>query len=348
MNPNKQILVLGAGGHGTISLTELFQSKVFSFDVVFHTADWGGSQGLWGRLLKLGDYFLDRTLNEKSNTFLPFGDPNKLINYYAQQKFADLDFFDLRSSDFKIVEEKSKVFLDLIRSTDGFKKEFLNYLKIAFDYYIINRKKLGFKKELCVGYLFHAFLLKKTASVLGWNKALQELEIIPKNLTLGFCSDSRTIMVAKDISLVKLIGEDKVDHHDNPILPDSVHLSDPLTKKSISEPAELFAKIQSADLIILPTGSITNWVCVLNIPGVVELLKTKKVIWITNPYKSRNELDNLDYFNYFQTLGITPIILKSRKDSKLVSKFVLTLNKKGRYEPGDIKKEVEKILDVVE
>jgi hypothetical protein len=346
MNPIKQILILGAGGHGTISLTELFQNKELSFDVVFHTADWGGSQGLWGRLLKLGDCFLDKSLNGKSETFLPFGDPNKLINYYAQQKYPNLEFFDLRSSDFTILESKSKVFLDLISSTEDFKKEFLDYLKTAFEFFIINRKKLGFKREFCVGYVFHAFLLKKNESVFGCNKFLQDLEIIPKNLMLSFCSDTRTIMVAKDISLVKLVGEDKVDHHDNPILPDSVHLSDPLTKKPMNEVPQLFAKIKSSDLIIIPTGSITNWVSILNIPGIVELLKPKKLIWITNPYKSRNELDNLDYFQYFQSLGITPIILKSRKDPKLKSEFELTLNRKGRYEGGDIQKAVEKILDV--
>jgi hypothetical protein len=345
MNKTKQILVLGAGGHGTISLTELFQSKVFSFDVVFHTADWGGSQGLWGRLLKLGDYHLDKTLNGKSDTFLPFGDPNKLINFYAQQKFPGLEFFDLRSSDYDVLEKKSIIFLDLINSSEEFKKEFLDYLKTTFEFFVINRKKLGFKREFCVGYVFHTFLLKKNESVLGCNKFLQELGIVPKNLTISFCTDRRTVMIAKDISLVKLVGEDKVDHHDNPILPDSVYLSDPATKKPIDSAAELLAKIKNSDLVIIPTGSITNWVSILNIPGVVELLKVKKVIWITNPYKSRNELDNMDYLNYFQTLGIVPIILKSRKDPKLNSEFELMLNKKGRYESVDIRKAVEKILE---
>lgn len=344
MNSTQQILVLGAGGHGTISLTELFLSKGVSFDIVFHTADWGGSQGMWGRLLKLGDYHLDKSLNGKSDTFLPFGDPNKLINFYTQQKFAGLEFFDLRSFDYTILETKSLVFLEAIGSSEDFKREFLDYLKTAFDFFVINRKKLGLKREFCVGYVFHTFLLKKNDSVFGCNKFLQDLEILPKNLELSFCSDRRTVMVAKDISLVKLIGEDKVDHHDNPILPDSVHLSDPATKKPIKEVPELLAKIKNSDLVIIPTGSITNWVSILNIPGVVELLKSKKVIWITNPYKSRNELDNLDYCKYFQTLGINPIIFKSRKDPRLKSQFELTLNKKGRYEASEIRRIVEKII----
>jgi hypothetical protein len=344
MDSSQQILVLGAGGHGTISLTELFLSQGFRFDIVFHTADWGGSQGLWGRLLKLGDYYLDKSLNGKSDTFLPFGDPNKLINFYTQQKYGGLEFFDLRCLDYHILETKSIVFLELIETSEDFKKEFLDYLKVAFDFFVINRKKLGSKKEFCVGYVFHTFLLKKNESVLGCNKFLQDLGILPKNLELSFCSDRRTVMVAKDISLVKLIGEDKVDHHDNPILPDSVHLSDPITKKSIKEIPELLARIQNSDLVIIPTGSITNWVSILNIPGVVELLKYKKVIWITNPYKSRNELDNLDYFKYFQSLGINPIIFKSRKDPKLNSQYELTLNKKGRYDSGEIRRIVEKIM----
>jgi hypothetical protein len=345
MNSTQQILVLGAGGHGTISLTELFQSKMFRFEVVFHTADWGGSQGLWGRMLRLGDYHLDRTLNGKSETFLPFGDPNKLINFYAQQKFEGLEFFDFRSSNFSLLEQKTKIFLDLIDSTEFFKKEFLDYLKTAFDFFSVNRKKLGSKKEFCVGYVFHTFLLKKNESLLGCNKFLQDLDFIPKNVEIDFCSDCRTVMIAKDISLVKLVGEDKIDHHDNPILPDSVYLSDPITKKPIDNLPKLLTKIQNADLVILPTGSITNWVCILNIPGIVELLKQKKVVWITNPYKSKNELDNLDYFYYFKSLGISPIILKSRKDSRLKLGFELMLNKKGRYEPKEIRKAIERIFE---
>ncbi len=344
MNTSKQILILGAGGHGTISLQKLFELEDCHFDVVFHTADWGGSQGLWGRLLKLGDYFLDNKLNGKSETFLPFGDPNKLINFYSLQKFPGIEFFDLRGSDYIILKEKSEEFLKLINAGNDFIKEFVDYLSIAFDFFVINKKKLSSKKEFCVGYVFHSFVLKKSGSVEAWNKYYHEIKILPKNINLCFAYNERTVMIGKDISLVKLIGEDRIDHHDNPILPDSVYLSSTRTKKPITKLTKLFDRINQSDCVIIPSGSITNWVSILNLEGVTQSLQSKKVIWLTNPYKSRNELDNSDYCNYFKNVGLKPIILKSRKDPKLESKYVLSLNRKGRYEGESISKIVKELL----
>ena len=343
-NMSKNILILGAGGHGTVSLQKLFELEQCSFEVVFHTADWGGSQGLWGRLLKLGDYFLDKKLNGKQESFLPFGDPNKLLNFYSQQLFPDLEFFDLRSSNYITLKEKSEEFLKIIKADSEFQVEFLDYLSESFEFFVTNRKKLNFKREFCVGYAFHSFVLKKVGSVANWNKYYKEVGILPQNINLSFAYNERTVMVGKDISLVKLVGEDKIDHHDNPILPDSIHLSSTRTKKPITELNELLAKIDQSDCIIIPSGSITNWVSILNLEGVAKVLKSKQLIWLTNPYKSRNELDNLDYLDYFKSIGIEPIILKSKKDTKLVSKFVLDLNRKGRYDGESLREMLRGII----
>ena len=279
----------------------------------------------------------DSKLNGKSNTFLPFGDPNKLINFYSLQLYPEIQFFDVRGLNYDFLKDKSVEFLNTIKASDKFQKEFQDYLKVSFDFFVENRHKLSFKRELCLGYIFHSFVLNKAGNVGGWNKYFQELKILPKNINLSFAYHERTVMVAKDISLVKLVGEDKIDHHDNPILPATVHLSSMHTKKSITELTELFAKINQSDCVLIPSGSITNWISILNLEGVVDILKTKKVLWLTNPYKSKNELDNMDYFYYFKSVGIKPIILKSRKDFKLKSKHTLLLNKKGRYETDNIR-----------
>ena len=187
----KKILILGAGGHGTISLQKLFELEDCYFDVVFHTADWGGSQGLWGRLLKLGDYFLDNKLNGKSNTFLPFGDPNKLINFYSLQLFPGTEFFDVRGLNYDFFKDKSEHFLSLIKASPALQKEFLDYLCVAFEFFVENRKKLSFKKELCLGYVFHSFVHQKTGSVQGWNQFCHNLGILPKNIQLRNRSQRR-------------------------------------------------------------------------------------------------------------------------------------------------------------
>jgi hypothetical protein len=341
---SKNILILGAGGHGTISLQKLFELSECNFDIVFHTADWGGSQGLWGRLLKIGDYFLDNQLNKESGSFLPFGDPNKLINFYFLQAFPGQQFFDFRSSEFLEIKEKTLKFLENINVNEDFKKEFLEYLNISFEFYAANKKKINFKREFCVGYVFHSYILKKTGNLEEWNKYFHQIGILPKNIRINFASEERTVMIGHDISLVKLVGEDKIDHHNNPILPETVYLSSIRNKKPIKEIKNLLENIRKSECIIIPSGSITNWISILNLEGVCEELRNKKVVWLTNPYSSRNELTNIDYLRYLKERKVNTIIVKSRKDPKLPGQYILGLNKRGRYESEELSTVLKKII----
>ena len=170
------------------------------------------------------------------------------------------------------------------------------------------------------------------------------MKILPSNVYLDFTSKNRQVMTARDLSLEKLFGEDQIDSYYSPILPETMFFENP--DESLGKPKKPFIKVlNQADLVIIPNGSVGNWLSVFNYQKVKAILKEKKIVWLTNPYRNKNELINPNYILYFTECGVkVNTFVPSKNDQNLEYMNVLDQDKNGRYIPTQVAQEIFKLL----
>jgi hypothetical protein len=387
----QKIVVIGSGGHGVMSLSELLKHPEYDHYVYFNTGDWGGSWGLWGRLLEFNDNELNVILHGQVLDVLPFADLNKAICHFVNLKnhveekveilpdpqeesveeqstqgFVKRKHYrtfnkcvlDFRSD--KAGDHRSKIsqIMKLVNFDTREQESFMNYFQKAWSFYQKNKFKLKYEKQFCTGYVLQTYIYYKSiesASSLSnslenrdamyfWNKFWQDLEILPGNIYLDFTSKNRQVMTARDLSLEKLFGEDQIDSYYSPILPETMFFENP--DETLGKPKKPFIKIlNQADLVIIPNGSVGNWLSVVNYQKVKMILKDKKIVWLTNPYRNKNELINPNYVLYFDECGINiNTFVPSKNDQNIEYMNVLDQDKNGRYVPAQVAEQILKML----
>ena len=344
----KNIIILGAGGHGVLSLKNLLSINTFDFKIYYNTTDWGGSFGLWGRLLEYNEGELNKKLHNYNMPVLPFADPNKLLCYYIEKNKHDQDItndiFNFRSNNHKDHISKIDKLFDIIKFDNCTKSIFIDYFDTVWFFYKKHKFDVKYKNEMCLSYILQSFLHFQNKDISGWNNFYHNLEILPKNVNIQFSNDQRNILVGKDISLVEIIGEDLLDNHNSPLLPNSIRLK---TKNNIITECskQTIEDIEKADWIIIPNGSVANWLPMTNDPKLRNALKTKKLIWITNPYRTQNELINPNYYLYLKEIGLNPIPL-AQLSGIHNNEFhnILEQDKSGKYDTKQLAQEVTKII----
>ncbi len=341
-----KILVLGAGGHGILSLRNLFEEEKIDFKIFYNTTDWGGSYGLWGRLLEYNNHELNQKLHNQKLPVLPFADPNKLICFYLEKSGIDPKlYFDFRSNNQKEHVSAINKMFDKIKLTNDQKSKFLEYFGIVWYYYKQNRFNLEYESKLCLGYIFQSFLYSSLGGMKAWNTFYQNIGILPKNIEICFSGDDRNILAGNDISLERVIGEDKLDTYQSPILPNSLELLD-IYHQTINCNRLTVDCVEQSDLIIIPNGSVANWLPLTNDSTLKTTLKSKKIVWITNPYRTHNELINPNYYLYLKENDFNSIPLAQLNGIKNKGFWnVLEQDKQGKYKPKDIANQILKIIE---
>jgi hypothetical protein len=388
LNTKQKIVIIGSGGHGVMSLSELLKHEEFDHYVYFNTGDWGGSWGLWGRLLELSNNELNIILHGQALDVLPFADLNKAICHFVNLKNHEEENFenpeleiaiqnpepgykprykvvnkcvlDFRSD--KIGEHRSKVheIMKLVKFDIFEQEEFNEYFQKAWSFYQKNKFNIRYEKQFCIGYVLQTFVyfkaiqastrpsnsLENRDAMYFWNKFWQDIEILPSNVYLDFTSKNRQVMTARDLSLEKLTGEDQIDSYYSPILPETMFFEN--LDESLGKPKKPFIKIlNQADLVIIPNGSVGNWLSVINYQKVKTILKDKKTVWLTNPYRNKNELINPNYVLYFNECGINiNTFVPSKNDQNSEYMNVLDQDKNGRYVPAQVAQEILKMLQI--
>ena len=168
----------------------------------------------------------------------------------------------------------------------------------------------------------------------------RQYNILPENLKLYFTSDNRQILEAKTLSAKLIVGEDKIDKSKLKIKPESFKIKNSSNAKEIFS-KEFLKSLELAQTVIIPPGSVSNWVSLLNYPKICSALKQKKVIWLVNPTTAINELSTKKYLEFFSLKFIKPVILGStdlleninvvdlqsvdRYDDKSVSRLLLNI-----------------------
>ena len=341
----KNIIILGAGGHGILSLKDLLNNNNCNFKIYYNTTDWGGSFGLWGRLLEYNENELNNRLHNHNMPVLPFADPNKLLCYYIeinQQNSADI--FNFRSNNHKDHIAKIEKLFSIIKFDNRTKSIFIDYFDTVWFFYKKHKFDLNYKNEMCLSYILQSFLHFQKDNINGWNRFYHNLDLLPKNIQIKFSNNQRNILVGQDISLVNVISEDLLDTHNSPILPNSIKLkTKDLETTHCSK--QMIIDIEEADCIIIPNGSVANWLPMTNDLEVRNLLKTKKLIWITNPYRTHNELINPNYYLYLREIGLNPIPL-AQLNGIHNSEFqnILEQDKSGKYNTKQLAHEITKII----
>ena len=293
------IIILGAGGHGWKSLEKFVENTDFLVKIYYIPADWGGFTGLFGKVLEFENNNL--ILHGKVLPILSFGDTNKLVDYFLVKKwgislntrfnFADsieniipkleqlCDLADLESQEF--VDYFAKLYAQI-----------QNYLKLFSTEY-----QMG-----CIGNFWHQFLFYKFGSIELISAFYVSKEIFPSNLQICFSHLKRPILYAKDTQGNFLEGEDLVDIHNFSLIPSFVKTTQKVNPKLIQD-------LKLAKAIILPHGSICNWLPLVNYRQIATILSKKRVFALMNLFYLPNEFEYFEYMKYLFDLKISPIVI---------------------------------------
>jgi hypothetical protein len=323
----KTLVVFGSGGHGWESIKHYIDSFDGEVTIAMLPVDWGGSTGTIGRILKLNNGELNNILHGEANyPILPFGDMNKFVMAYLLQKcpsevmveFRDekINALDYRSDSIHALKRVFESITACLGISNTFKEKFLIYLHTYLEYYLEHKDLVSSPCTTSLGNLWHSFLYFELGGVDGLMRFYHENSVIPWHINLMFSSSTRQVLRGRYYNEQQhefyLDGEDEIDTADFPIDPESFDLI-PSHDSQTKVLHLLIEKLKQADMIIIPNGSIANWLPLLNDEQVLRLLKEKsllhKIIWVMNLFHSKNEYPFDVYFHYLSTQGIYPIII---------------------------------------
>lgn len=339
----KKIIILGTGGHGWKALSNFIlntQAKVTAYGL---TVDHGGSQGVWYRLLESNNYELSKILYSQERPGIPWGDFNKIIGHFLTLKYGSLvgECLNFRSDNLKEHLENYQIFsmnLGLEKSIEDHFQEF--FIK-GFNYYLKHKGKLEYQseKKFCFGYPWQDYVYWNLEGIADVNKYYHSKGILPPNLFLDFVSDSRQILVAKDDEK-EILGEHLIDSYQEALEPDSLIFLEKDHSPGKVKPGFLNDLVNS-DLIIIPPGSMANWLPLVNHQDVLEILREKslfgQLIWILNPERKPNEYYITGYINYLSKLEVYcdlvgPLHWKTSSNRFYLQPFFKIQNYKPCYE----------------
>ena len=152
-----------------------------------------------------------------------------------------------------------------------------------------------------------------------FNNFYHQSGILPERVWLDWTNFEREILVGSD-GQIAIVGEEILDEWEKPILPESLEIrTKKLEKARICQ--GFLQKLKKSDWVIIPTGSVANWLPLVNNSEICQVLKTKnaqnKLIWVQNCEKNTQEFAMEIYQKYLQNLGLCPIIIETKNLSKV-------------------------------
>ena len=226
--PTKAVL-FGNGGHGWSSLENLIETRQDIFIKAFNlTTDYGGSGGIWYRLLEHDDSQLSKLLYGEARSVLPWGDYNKIVIHYATKRYGSLmgQILDFRSNNIDKHKENFELLSDMMALEKPVYDDFWQYFEIAFNYYQTHKKELKYetKKEFCFGYPWQDYVWWNLGGVADVNIFYHAKNIIPDNFEMHYTAKDRRVLTGVTTTYRELIGEDVLDNAIDPVLPESLRI----------------------------------------------------------------------------------------------------------------------------
>jgi hypothetical protein len=327
MEKVKNLSVLGSGGHGWQSIKNTIDSFDGHVTIYMLPVDWGGSTGTVGRLLKIRNGSLNKLLHKDPNyPILPFGDLNKFVATYLEKVYDEKVRVDVRDAKINCFEFRSDSYIALMRVfakitdcldlNNDIIEKFEAYLKTYLEYYLEFKDYLKNPKTTSLGNLWHSFLFYEYKCMKGLVGFYQSRHIISSNFSIEFTSDDREILQGIYFNeynhSFELDGEDLIDNSDYPIDPDSFNLLK-INKNQKIVTSRFLENLKDSTVIIIPNGSLANWIPLVKIEEVADILREKAVkgrlIWIMNLFHSKNEYPFDVYYHFISNFNINPVIL---------------------------------------
>jgi hypothetical protein len=347
---NKQIIILGSGGHGWQSLRQFFKKSI-NFDILIYglTSDFGGSTGNWIKLLEFNNFELSKKLFNSQKEALPFGDFNKIISYFVALKHGQktANILDFRSNILDQHIQKIEFLSNIFKLNQEIKNDLENYFKTTFKYYLENKNSLNFdlEKALCFGNLWQDFVLNKFSPDFDFNAFYHQKNILPKNIKLQFTAKKRQVLIAQDFDKKKIVGEEEIDIIEKQMDPKSFQLTS-FYKNESELNSNILENLKKADFVIIPNGSVANWLPLTNDPEILQILKQKSLkqslIWLVNPINANNELTAIHYLKYFHSKGMKPITIGN--NPSFLSDYNINLKEK-LYDCDEVFETLLKIIE---
>jgi hypothetical protein len=338
----KKVFVLGIGGHGWQSIKQFLIHYKGEITLSMIPADWGGSTGVIGRTFEYNDGFLNQKLhNTKNFPILPFGDFTKFIGeFIPKNKYTESNPLYFRSYSLQELQQNFNQLSKILKLDSKINEGFINYLKIYQNYNKEIQPNLDLQSATSLGNIWHCFLFFYLGDMQKVCKFYKQKNIIPTNIEIIFSHSHRNILIGQyqnaNQKLTKVTGEDQIDICKHPINPESMLLVLPKLKKP--EISKIFLNhLKNSDLVIIPNGSIANWLPLVNTIKVKKILqeksKNENLLMIMNLFFPENEFPNDVYSYYLKTQKIFPVMLAP---NNVPERFYYTFIKNYRQQGKNI------------
>jgi len=307
MNSSK-VFVLGAGGHGVESITPYLYSLKSEVVISYIPVDYGGNTGTVTRMFELEESELNNSLHGTSDhPIFPFGDINKLINNRLIEIAGDnllIDvsntektILDLRSDDITVTKDAITKLTEFFALDKDSKSEFFEYFEAYLAYFSQKKDRLNHNEVFptCLGNIWHTFRYYKDGGIPGINRFYHQKKILPENIKIDFTYPQRQVLIGSTIADEFLKGEDLIDVTSNAVLPYTLKIANKdttLAHHPISN--DIIDELYESDLVMIPNGSIANWLSLINSSHKVQDILRKKgnegrVILMANLFFTANE-----------------------------------------------------------
>jgi hypothetical protein len=350
----QSITILGVGGHGWESLIEFLSYNPVQnhFRLYTQTTDWGGFTGLLGRLMEYNNGELNKKLHSKKIAVLPWGDINKRIAYYLARGFGEemSKTIDFRSFHIWEIKEEFEILSDFLALEHSIISDFHKYLELFFEYFHTHVQHLPYSTAPCLGSLWNQYLFWQVGSIKNWNSYYHQQRIFPSNLEFLFTAEAREHLTGKSATSEYIVGEDLIDTFPTPIDPSSLKIQS-IDNHGLKVELQLLQDLGQSDMIIIPNGSIANWLPLVNIPKIQNILREKsrhkKLIWLLNLFHTNNEFKIYNYIEYFHSLEIFPTIIGPKNLEKKPSAEILAnYHAENKFLNLESSKDIKKVLEL--
>lgn len=172
--------------------------------------------------------------------------------------------------------------------------------------------------NLFLGFLyFYSYLVRDKEDLLYdhhhqvFFNFLKDLFLTPRGVRLEFLIDGRFKLTGMSKDNVFIPTEKQFDDYEaeQPVDPKSYNIESIIPGDIEDQFEDMFNR---TDLVVLPPGSLSNWMPLVN--KFSDLLKTKPVIWIINSFHHVSEVSLREQIEFVKSLGINPIILAPSVD----------------------------------
>jgi hypothetical protein len=301
------VFILGAGGHGIESIFDYILSSHKNIVISYVPVDFGGSTGNLTRVIEFDNNYINNELHSDFNyPSMPFGDYTKFVSnllIYRHGQNAKIDISDrfslsileFRSNNYSGLLEKFEILKKLLDIDDDFATKFLGYLKKYLNFLELENYKEFTLIDTSFGNIWHTFCYFNFGSLNNITDYYLKKLKIDSSIATIFTFNQRQVLVGQTIYDEFLIGEDIVDISKSSILPYSLKILDQnknWLKKAWND--QLYDLIDNSETLIIPNGSIANWIALINSSFQVRELLVKKshikpIIMFSNLFYSQNE-----------------------------------------------------------